>query len=109
MQNKRNNPEGNENNNSGKIPPKHQAERIAKFLATWGYDFVSMGLNTEQSIHLLGVLKSTYLQHEWADDGEERREVLYLFEKLEELFEDLASFSMDDLQDTEELILKLTA
>jgi hypothetical protein len=109
MSNKRNNPEGTENNSSGKTPPKHQAEKIASFLAKWGYDFVTIGLNNEESIHLLDTLKITYLHHDWADDGEERRQVLLLFEHLETLVENFTEFTLDDVIDTEKLIHKLSA
>ena len=76
------------------------------FLADWASQVNFRGPVDEQ-LDLISTLREQYLFSDYANDREERGQMLMLLDHIESLFEELEKFSMEDYRKMDEWILKL--
>lgn len=88
--------------------PKGQRTKLIVFMANWVSEMRLHG-PIEDVLEHLQLLKLTYLHHEWADDREERIQVMQLFEQLEHLMQNLSEYDDEDFEDLDQFILNLAS
>lgn len=96
------------NNNSDPKEHKNQRTRILIFLANWASEMFSQS-EFEENLQLIHTLKECYLCSDWADNKQERVDVLMLFKGLESLFEGLEGHQHEDFKALDLWLLKQTA
>ena len=88
--------------------PKGQRTKMIVFLANWASEMHAYQ-PFEDVIEHLGDLKRAYLESDWADDRDQRKQILLLFDQLQELMSNLDNHDHEDFKDLDRFILKLTA
>ena len=96
------------NPKEGSTPPKHQRTKILVFIANWVADTRQHWGDTDEVIDHIATLKRVYLMSDWANDQDERREILDLFDQIEGFVNGFSSFTAEDFVDFDEW-LKLSA
>jgi len=86
---------------------KNQRTKILVFMANWAGEMFQHQ-NFEDHLELLLTLKQAYLDSAWANDRDERRNVLKLFEDFEELFKGIHKFDREDFRSLDHWILEQT-
>jgi len=97
-----------QNNSKEAKAHKNQRTKIMVFIGNWAGEMFSHAHNLEDQLELLIILRRVYLDSSWADNREERRNVIWLFDELEELFNGLNKYGKDDFNGLDHWILEQT-